>query len=83
MPSQRVSPTAALDSRRAGLVMDLLRQVAIDKQGAILVVTHDQKIYDRFDRIFNLRDGRLESVEDCRGPSSEAGRSNQSTSLTS
>lgn len=54
-------PTAALDSKRAGIVMDLLRKVAIDQKAAIIAVTHDEKIFDRFDRIFNLRDGRLEA----------------------
>jgi putative ABC transport system ATP-binding protein len=55
-------PTAALDSQRAGIVMDLLRKVAREQQAAILAVTHDDKIFDRFDRIFHLRDGRLESL---------------------
>ena len=55
-------PTAALDSKRAGIVMDLLRKVAVDQDAAIIAVTHDEKIFDRFDRIFSLRDGRLESV---------------------
>ena len=54
-------PTAALDSKRAGIVMDLLRKVAIDQNAAIIAVTHDEKIFDRFDRIFALRDGRLEA----------------------
>ena len=40
--------------------MDLLRQVARDQQAAILVVTHDEKIFDRFDRMVALRDGRIE-----------------------
>ena len=53
-------PTAALDSERAGIVMDLLRKVAADQNAAILAVTHDEKIYDRFDKIFHLRDGRLD-----------------------
>ncbi|MDX5361528.1 MAG: ABC transporter ATP-binding protein [Alphaproteobacteria bacterium] len=53
-------PTAALDSQRAGIVMDLLRKVAEEQEAAILTVTHDEKIFDRFDRIFNLRDGRLD-----------------------
>ncbi len=56
-------PTAALDSQRAAIVMDLLRKVAVEQQAAILAVTHDEKIYDRFDHIFHLRDGRLESGE--------------------
>ncbi|MGD9669856.1 MAG: ABC transporter ATP-binding protein [Hyphomicrobiaceae bacterium] len=55
-------PTAALDSKRAGIVMDLLRKVAVEQQAAIIAVTHDEKIFDRFDHIFHLRDGRLDSV---------------------
>ena len=54
-------PTAALDSSRAGIVMDLLRKLAAEQHACIVAVTHDEKIYDRFDRIFHLRDGRLES----------------------
>ncbi len=53
-------PTAALDSKRAGIVMDLLRKVAVEQGGAIIAVTHDEKIFDRFDHIFSLRDGRLD-----------------------
>jgi putative ABC transport system ATP-binding protein len=55
-------PTAALDSERARVVMDLLRQVARDQGAAVLVVTHDEKIFDRFDRMVGLRDGRIEAV---------------------
>jgi putative ABC transport system ATP-binding protein len=43
-------PTAALDSERAGKVMDLLRKIAREQQAAILTVTHDEKIYGHFDR---------------------------------
>jgi putative ABC transport system ATP-binding protein len=56
-------PTAALDSERAGVVMDLLRQVARERRAAVLVVTHDEKIFDRFDRMVSLRDGRVEADE--------------------
>jgi len=56
-------PTAPLDSERAGIVMDLLRRIATDQKAAILVVTHDENIFDRLDHIFRLRDGRLESTE--------------------
>jgi putative ABC transport system ATP-binding protein len=52
-------PTAALDSTRAGIVMDLLRKLAAEQQAAIIAVTHDDKIFDRFDRIHMLRDGML------------------------
>ncbi len=53
-------PTAPLDSSRARIVMDLLRRIAVEQQAAIIVVTHDEMILDRFDHIFHLRDGRLE-----------------------
>lgn len=56
-------PTAALDSQRAGIVMDLLRKVAVEQEAAILAVTHDEKIFDRFDRKFHVRDGRLDGDE--------------------
>ncbi len=52
-------PTAALDSERAGIVMDLLRRLAREQEAAIVVVTHDEKIFPRLDRMFMLRDGRL------------------------
>ena len=52
-------PTAALDSKRAQLVMDLLRKLANEQEACILTVTHDEKIFDRFDRLVHLRDGRL------------------------
>jgi len=56
-------PTAALDSQRTGIVMDLLRKVAVDQNAAIIAVTHDEKIFDRFDRIYQLRDGQLGVIE--------------------
>jgi len=53
-------PTAALDSARSGIVMDLLRRLAVEQDACIVAVTHDEKILDRFDRLYHLRDGRLE-----------------------
>ena len=54
-------PTAALDSQRARTVIDLLKKVATERRAAVIVVTHDEKILDRFDQIFSLRDGALET----------------------
>jgi len=53
-------PTAALDSQRAGIVMDMLRMVATEHRAAVIVVTHDEKIFSRFDHIYMLRDGAIE-----------------------
>ena len=59
-------PTAALDSQRAAVVMDLLHRVATDHEAAILVVTHDEKIFGHFDRLIRLRDGHIEAEEPMR-----------------
>jgi putative ABC transport system ATP-binding protein len=55
-------PTAPLDSGRARIVMDLLRRISVEQSAAVIVVTHDEMILDRFDRIYRLRDGSLEST---------------------
>jgi putative ABC transport system ATP-binding protein len=52
-------PTAALDSERAGLVMDLLHKLAVEQDAAIIAVTHDEKILGRLDHIYRMVDGRL------------------------
>lgn len=52
-------PTAALDSERALAVIELLRSAARERQAAVLVVTHDDKIFSRLDEKVHLRDGRV------------------------
>ena len=61
--SSHDEPTAALDSQRAGAVTDLLRKVATERGTAVIVVTHDEKIFNRFDHIYSLRDGALEAPQ--------------------
>lgn len=53
-------PTAPLDSARAHIVMDLLARIARDQEAAVVVVTHDESIFQRFDCLLSLRDGRIE-----------------------
>jgi putative ABC transport system ATP-binding protein len=60
-------PTAPLDSARAHVVMDLLSRIARDHEAAVLVVTHDESIFRRFDRLVSLRDGRIEAIEQIDG----------------
>ena len=55
-------PTAALDSKRAGVVIALLRKVATEQEVAVLVVSHDEKIFSHFDRAIHLRDGFIEEA---------------------
>jgi putative ABC transport system ATP-binding protein len=52
-------PTAALDTENGKNVMDLLKKLAVDNQSAIMVVTHDHRMVENFDRILEVRDGRI------------------------
>ncbi len=52
-------PTAALDSHRGRQVMELFRKVAHEQGAGVIVVTHDQRALDAFDRILEMEDGRL------------------------
>jgi putative ABC transport system ATP-binding protein len=52
-------PTAALDSVRSRIVMDLFRRVAHEQGAAVLVVTHDHRALDVFDLLYEMDDGRL------------------------
>ena len=52
-------PTAALDSRLGRQVMDLFRKVAHEQRAGIIVVTHDHRALDVFDRVFEMEDGLL------------------------
>lgn len=56
-------PTAALDAKSGRNVMGLLRDVALGSDRAVIVVTHDNRVYDFGDRIISMSDGRVESVE--------------------
>ncbi|HEX8389592.1 MAG TPA: ABC transporter ATP-binding protein [Sphingomonas sp.] len=52
-------PTAALDARSGRRVMDLLREVALASERAVIIVTHDNRIFDLADRILAMEDGRI------------------------
>lgn len=52
-------PTAALDSHRGRQVMELFRKVAHERGAGVIVVTHDHRALDVFDRILEMEDGQL------------------------
>jgi len=53
-------PTAALDSAMGRKVMELLRDAARKHDAGVLVVTHDHRAMDVFDRIWVMEDGKIE-----------------------
>ena len=57
-------PTAALDAQSGQTVMELLKRVAVQPDRAVIVVTHDSRVYRFGDRIVHMSDGRIERVEE-------------------
>jgi putative ABC transport system ATP-binding protein len=55
-------PTAALDAESGRTVMELLRRVSVDADRAVIVVTHDSRVYGYGDRIIEMDDGRVTGV---------------------
>ena len=60
-------PTAALDADSGRTVMELLRRVSLDADRAVIVVTHDNRVYRYGDRIIEMGDGRVTGVSDAGG----------------
>lgn len=54
-------PTASLDAETGHEVMELLCQVASGADRAVIVVTHDNRIFPFADYIATMSDGRIES----------------------
>lgn len=52
-------PTSNLDHAAGMQVMDILRRVATTPERAVLVVTHDPRIFEFADRIAHLDDGKI------------------------
>ncbi len=57
-------PTAALDAKNGTLVMDLFEKVARSPERAVLIVTHDNRIFSHANRIASMDDGRIVEVHD-------------------
>lgn len=52
-------PTAALDSNRVQEVGKLFKDIAVQEDKAVVVVTHDLRLRDYADKIYQLVDGRI------------------------
>jgi putative ABC transport system ATP-binding protein len=52
-------PTASIDSRLGGQVLDLFARLARDENRAVLIVSHDPKVRAIADRVLQIEDGLL------------------------
>ena len=57
-------PTAALDAQNGEIVLDLFRQVARSPERAVIIVTHDNRIFSYADRIARMDDGEIVEVKE-------------------
>lgn len=55
-------PTSALDNKTGHTVMELLREVALGPEQALIVVTHDARIFEFADRMAHMDDGHIERI---------------------
>ena len=56
-------PTAALDAEAGQAVMELLRASALRPDRAVIVVTHDSRVFRFGDRIAYMNDGRISGID--------------------
>jgi putative ABC transport system ATP-binding protein len=64
-------PTAALDAQLGHNIMELIYRIAVAPGRAVVVVTHDSRIFEFGDRMVRMSDGRVEIVEVTQKSSSE------------
>ena len=55
-------PTAALDAASGRTVMALIKESALQADRAVVVVTHDSRVYDFGQRIVEMSDGKIDKV---------------------
>ena len=59
-------PTAALDGKSGRAVMEMMAAVAVRDDRAVLIVTHDSRIFDFAHQIVHMEDGQITEIEDRR-----------------
>ncbi len=57
-------PTAALDAKSGQTVMELLQSVGRRPDRAVVVVTHDSRVFKFGDRVVSMVDGVVEDIKD-------------------
>jgi putative ABC transport system ATP-binding protein len=65
-------PTSALDRESGHDVMELMRRFALGKDRVLVVVTHDERIFEFADRIARMEDGRITRIDNPPSPGHES-----------
>jgi putative ABC transport system ATP-binding protein len=56
-------PTSALDAKTGHTILELLRSIAIEGDRAVIIVTHDSRIFEFADTLARMDDGHIVAVE--------------------
>jgi putative ABC transport system ATP-binding protein len=56
-------PTSALDHKTGHTILEILRNVAVEGDRAVIIVTHDSRIFEFADTMARMDDGRIVSLE--------------------
>lgn len=56
-------PTSALDAKTGHTIMELLREVAVEGDRSVIIVTHDSRIFEFADTMARMEDGGIVSLE--------------------
>jgi putative ABC transport system ATP-binding protein len=64
-------PTGNLDGRTGAEIVEMLFKLQRERGSTLILVTHDEALARRCDRIVRLRDGKIEAIEDRAPPAPE------------
>ncbi len=57
-------PTSNLDSKTGKKVMEILKKLAKREKSSVIVVTHDNRIFEYADKIAHLEDGKIKRIKE-------------------
>jgi putative ABC transport system ATP-binding protein len=56
-------PTSSLDAKTGHTILELLKSIAVEGDRAVMIVTHDTRIFEFADTIARMDDGRIVSLQ--------------------
>ncbi len=56
-------PTSALDAKTGHTILEILRNIAVEGDRAVVIVTHDSRIFEFADTMARMDDGHIVSIE--------------------
>ena len=63
MPVGRMNRRGNLDRKNAQNVLDMMLDLKRELNTSLIVVTHDDELAERFDRVMTMKDGSLQVLQ--------------------